>query len=170
MGTSHPETKQWGVDKINGLGTVRVLDVGAGAGNWLDWLAKNNFKGSVDALEVWEPYIRKFKLQKRYDKVIQVDARDWDDWNYDVVILGDIVEHMTKGDAVALVEKIGEQARYVLIALPIIHYHQGALDGNPYEVHVKEDWSHEEMLETFPNITDSAAFSVTGAYWLCYNS
>lgn len=170
MGTSHPETKQWGVDKIKSVGARTVLDVGAGAGNWRDWLRKNRYKGRIEAVEVWQSYVDKFELHRKYDSVYIVDAREWDHYDYDVVILGDIIEHMTKEDAVALVEKIGRQAKYILIALPIIHYHQGALDGNPYEVHVKEDWSHQEMLETFPAIEDSQAFSITGAYWLCYNS
>jgi hypothetical protein len=39
------------------------------------------------------------------------------------------------------------------------------LDGNPYEEHVKDDWSHNEVLSSFTNIIDDWQGEVVGAYW-----
>lgn len=165
MGTSHPETKPWIMEKIKSVGAKSILDVGAGAGNYAEWLGKNGYAGDLDALEVWKPYIDKYELWKKYDNIFEADVREWDNFNYDVVILGDILEHMTKEEALDVWAAVALQAKYAVIAIPIIHYHQGELDGNPYEVHVKEDWSHEEVLNTFPGIADSWEGHITGAYW-----
>lgn len=166
MGTSHPETKAWVVDRIIASGAQSVLDVGAGAGNWLDHLRAGGYTGGVDAVEVWEPYVREFRLTRRYGQVFMEDIRTWvPPRAYDVVIFGDVLEHMTKHDAQALWLQWWGWAKHAAIAIPIVHYCQGALAGNPYEEHVKDDWSHLEVLESFDGITDAQAFTITGAYW-----
>lgn len=167
MGTSHPETKPWVVERIIASGARWVLDVGAGAGNWLDALRDAGYTGHVTAVEVWEPYITEFDLVNRYGTVIARDARDLDRdlfTAFDVVIFGDVLEHMTRDEAVELWDR-AQAAEHAAIAIPIIHYCQGALAGNPFEVHVTDDWSHDEVLASFPGITESQAFTITGAYW-----
>jgi len=168
MGTSHPETKPWIMAKVKSLNIKSILDVGAGAGNYAEWLAKSGYAGDLDAVEVWQPYIDKYMLHSKYDNVYTVDVREWDSFKYDLVILGDVLEHMTKQDALDVWATIAMQAKYAVIAIPIVHYHQGELDGNPYEVHVKEDWTHEEVLDTFPGIIDSWEGNITGAYWASF--
>jgi len=65
---------------------------------------------------------------------------------------------------------VGElaQARHALIAIPIIHFPQGEEYGNPFERHVKDDWTHQEVLDTFPYITEYTVGQVTGAYWAVF--
>ena len=166
MGNSHPETKPWIIAKILQSGARSVLDVGAGAGNWVDALRAHGYTGTIDAVEVWEPYVREFRLDRRYDQVFMEDIRTWvPPGAYDVVIFGDVLEHMSEHDAQALWGQWQGWAKHAAIAIPIVHYHQGALAGNPYEVHVKDDWTNKEVLATFPGITESQPFTVTGAYW-----
>ena len=167
MGTSHPETKPWVIERILASRARTVLDVGAGAGNWLDALTAAGFAGKVTALEVWKPYVEEYRLADRYYNVLTSDARDLtpDDFlEYDVVIFGDVLEHMTKAEALTVWER-AQAARHAAIAIPIVHYCQGALNGNPHEEHVKPDWSHDEVLASFPGIAESQVFTVTGAYW-----
>lgn len=167
MPHSHYETKPWVVEKIIQLDPpVKVLDVGAGAGMWHDYLRSGGYEGHLDAIEVWRPYIDKYNLKRKYHVVYNHDVRDWQDFYYDVVILGDVLEHMTKDEAVALVQRISTMAKHIVIAIPVVHYPQGALEGNPYEVHVKDDWTNQEVLDSFENITDYRIFSTTAAYWL----
>lgn len=167
MGTSHPETKPWVVGKIIEAGARSVLDVGAGAGNWLDALREAGYAGRVDAVELWHPYIDRFHLRFRYDQVHEVDARHLLPGHYaqyDAVIFGDVMEHMTVEEAVEC-WWAARTAAHSAIAIPIVPYHQGALNGNPYERHVVEDWSDQMVRATFAGITDWQTYTVTGAYW-----
>ena len=83
---------------------------------------------------------------------------------FDLVILGDILEHMPMKDAVDLWNKIKQDAKYALISIPIIHYPQGAVDDNPYEVHIEEDWTTEKVLQNFSNIVEYKEFQQTGVF------
>jgi len=165
MGTSHPESRPWAVNQILSVDPNFILDIGAGSGTYADALKENNYTGTIDAVEVWPQYIEKYFLKKKYRFVYNEDVRQFKNFDYDVVIFGDILEHMTKDEAIKVWEKVSSQADYALIAIPIIHYHQGEIDGNPYERHIKDDWTHEEVLDTFSNITSSWTGDVVGAYW-----
>lgn len=165
MGTSHPESRPWSINKIISVNPEFILDIGAGSGTYSEALKDAGYEHNIDALEIWQPYIDKFNLFEKYRNVYNQDVRLFDDFSYDVVIFGDILEHMTKDQALSVWEKVAAQAEHALIAIPIIHYHQGELDGNPYEEHVKDDWSHEEVLSSFSNITDHWQGDVVGAYW-----
>jgi hypothetical protein len=165
MGTSHPESRPWAVKKILSVNPSFILDVGAGSGTYADALHASGYSNTIDAVEVWGNSIQKYHLKKKYRHVFNDDIRNFKNFDYDVVIFGDILEHMSKEDAIEVWEKTAAQADYALIAIPIIHYHQGEIDGNPYEQHVKDDWSHEEVLETFPGIISSWTGDVVGAYW-----
>lgn len=165
MGTSHPELRDWSVSKILSADPEYVLDVGAGSGTYHKALTKAGYKKYIDAVEIWEPYINKFALKKKYRNVYSTDIRMFDKFNYDVVIFGDILEHMTKDQAIEVWNKVAAQADFALIAIPIIHYHQEEINGNPYERHLKEDWSVQEVLDTFSNIVDHTNGEVVGAFW-----
>ena len=91
-------------------------------------------------------------------------------FKYDLVILGDILEHMSESDAVNLWSKISKEAKYALISIPIVHYHQGAINENPYEVHVEEDWTVERVLEKFSHIVEHKKFEVTGTFIAEFNN
>lgn len=165
MGTSHPESRPWTVGKINMSGAKTVLDVGAGSGTYSEALSKAGVSVNIDAVEVWKPYIEEFGLSDKYDNVYEVDVRNHDNFKYDVVIFGDILEHMTEDEALAVWDKVSKQAKSAIIAIPIIHYHQPAINGNPYEEHITEDWTPEKVIDTFPGIVDSWTGEIVGAFW-----
>lgn len=121
-----------------------VLDVGAGDGKW-GRILKGKVKRIV-GLEVWSKYIRKYKLHTLYDKVVQADARRFNDWQrFDVIILGDVLEHMMRDDALALIEKLRQAGPRVYLTIPITPDPQdGSVYGNPYETHL-DQWTHEEL-------------------------
>lgn len=140
-----------------------IVDVGAGGGANLEfyypWL-----KGTWIAIEAWEPYIERFELDVRYSAVINKDVRDAALPSADLYIFGDILEHLEADDAVEVWNRARTVSRYLLINIPIVHYEQGALHGNPYEIH-RHHWSHEEIMERFEGITDNKQGPVVGAYW-----
>lgn len=165
MGTSHPESRPWILDKIISNKVTTIIDVGAGSGTYSDALKLTDYKGSIDAVEVWQPYIDEFNLNKKYKKVWAEDVRDFDQFHHDLAIFGDVLEHMSIDEALEVWDKASQHCAFGVISIPIIHYHQHAINGNPYEKHIKEDWSHEEVMATFPHIVDSWQGNVVGAYW-----
>lgn len=165
MGTSHPETRPWIFEKIQEDHIHSILDVGAGSGTYAEYLMSKDYHCYIDAVEVWQPYIDEFNLINKYQHVYKADIREWADFDYDLVIFGDILEHMSEQDALAVWDRVAAKADHAVIAIPIIHYHQPAINGNPYEVHVEEDWSYERVLDTFPFITDAWKGNITGAFW-----
>ena len=165
MGFSDPINKPWTQEKIIELKPTTVLDVGAGQGVFLDLIIQGLGAGViVNAVEVWQPYIDQFDLENRYDKLFAMDVKNMTNFAYDLVILGDVLEHMSEQSAVELWDRISQQAKYAIISIPIIHYHQDAINGNPYEIHVEEDWNTERVLSTFKGIIEHKEFPVTGVF------
>jgi 2-polyprenyl-3-methyl-5-hydroxy-6-metoxy-1,4-benzoquinol methylase len=155
-----------------------VVDIGAGSGTYIK-LIKEDAKCCVTAkwigIEAWNPYIDKFYLKDRYDQIINQDVRqlDWATLNPSVVIAGDVLEHMSKQDAIKLVERILKPNTTIIISIPIRHMPQDAINGNPFEVHVKDDWSHQEVMHTWQSYIfhtyRKSPKSKIGVYWLSGN-
>lgn len=143
-----------------------VLDIGAGHGTYSKLFKQHDISfDRIDAIEVWKPYIEMFGLHNQYDNVFNVDARSFDDFSYDLVIFGDVLEHMSKEDAQSLWTKAAGQARFGVISIPTVHYHQGPEMGNPFQIHVKPDWSVEEVLESFSNIIKHQEYSLVSVFF-----
>ena len=149
-----------------------VLDVGPGGGTYAKLLKINNLTLSHAkwiAVEAFKPYIAQFELAKKYDTIYQEDIRNFD-WsktpNVDLAIFGDILEHMEKTEAQDVINTALDNSKYVLISIPIVKMPQGEVHGNKYEIHVKDDWSHQEVLDSFPHIQKSKALTHLGIYWL----
>lgn len=130
-------------------------------------MKRAGYGGCIDAVEVWEPYVQKYDLLVRYNVVYLSDIREWTSEQfseYDAVIFGDVLEHMTKEEAVRVWDT-ASSATHAAICIPIVFYAQGHLDDNPYEEHIKPDWTHNEVIASFAGIADSQVFTITGAYW-----
>lgn len=142
-----------------------ILDVGPGQGTYSDLLSPLCDTWEFDAIEVWLPYVKEFELDSKYDFVWVRDVRKHNDFDYDLVIFGDVLEHMTLADAKAVWEKAGEEAGWGMISVPIIHYPQGAEHGNPYEVHVQDHLSVEDIEEHFGPFEFQETYEVTATFF-----
>ena len=153
--------KDLGLDNINS-----ILDIGVGSGTYYHYL--NDISCKWEGIEIWEPYIAKYNLENFYDKIYNVDAKnfDWSNKSYDLVIAGDVLEHMSKKDSIELINKALSHSKYCIISIPVVWYPQGALDGNHYETHVKDDWTHYEVLSSFPYIKRAMTDDIAGVYLL----
>lgn len=138
-----------------------VLDVGAGEGKYADLIAR---RAKVHAVEVWAQNVEQYDLPSKYDEVFIWDARKHEFYGYDLVIFGDVLEHMTEADAKAIWAKARKQAKAIFMSIPIVHLPQGAEGGNPYEVHVEDDYDHERIMATFEGITEYRTYPRIGAY------
>jgi hypothetical protein len=168
MPESHPENKEWSFRLIADLSPKSVLDVGPGSGIYALMCRSFDSNIEIDAVEVWTPYISEYKLEELYDRVFNQDARSFDNFRYDLVILGDVMEHMSKNDAVRIWKKVASQATYALLSIPTIYYPQAESHGNPFEEHVTDNWSVDSVLETFPGITYYRQFEVTSVFFASF--
>jgi predicted TPR repeat methyltransferase len=153
-----------------------VVDIGPGSGTYIK-LIREDARCCADAIwigvEIWKPYIEEFNLESRYTQVLNQDVRtvDWAVLNPDVVIAGDVLEHMTKEDAIILVDRILQVSKTLIVSIPIRYMPQDEhAYPNPHEEHVKDDWSHEEVMATWGKyVKDSyrkSQKSKLGVYWM----
>jgi 2-polyprenyl-3-methyl-5-hydroxy-6-metoxy-1,4-benzoquinol methylase len=136
MPWSSDEGKHWARDRITELNPTSVLDVGAGSGTYGRIVRELCPTARVDAVEIWRPYVTRFDLNAVYDTVTVADARNVTDFGYSLVIFGDVLEHLPLTAAVSVVRRARAQAGAVLVAAPIVHWEQGAAEGNPHEAHL----------------------------------
>jgi glycosyltransferase involved in cell wall biosynthesis len=142
-----------------------ILDVGAGSGTYSDNL-RNRLPGvRFVAVEIWKDYIQQFQLDRKYDQVLNCDIREWvPEEMFGIAICGDVLEHMSKQEAVDTYKKLQRSSEFIVLSIPIVPYPQGEYNGNPYERHVKDDWSHREVIESFPNIGIGRVENELGIY------
>lgn len=151
------------------MGLSRILDVGVGSGTYVDLLRQHLKAAHWTAIEVWEPYLAAYDLESKYDSVMLGDARTVDYaalGSFDLSIAGDMAEHMEKEEALTMVENLLDVSRVLLLALPIVHSPQGEVHGNPFERHVKDDWSNNEVRGSFPHIATAYIHNHKGVYFL----
>lgn len=163
MPTSIAEGKAWLIPRIAELQPTTILDIGAGEGTYARLLRPLLPDAKIMGVEVWGPYLTDYRLAELYDWVLLGDARELDLPAADVVILGDVLEHMAHDEALDLWARSRAAARLAVFAsIPVIHAPQGAVNGNVYETHV-HTWSHELGLQ-LPGVTDSWVGEVIGCY------
>lgn len=174
MSGSSYRGKNWITDKlkkIKNLFQVReILDIATGSGTYSNRY-KNLFQDSNwTGIEVWEEFVHKYDLKSKYDQLIVHDARTFDYATLpriDIAFAGDVLEHMTKEEAVALVDAVLKNSKCLIVSLPVVYWPQDEIEDNPYEVHVKPDWSDKEFLETFGDLVVAAHVDVNiGVYVL----
>lgn len=170
MPRSDTSNRSWVASKIVELQPKTFLDIGAGEGTYGTLVKEHSPETIRHGVEIWAPYIKTYGLEDIYHKIHVCDARIFFDYNYDLVILGDVLEHMSREDAVKLWSRVSSMARAAIISIPIIYLPQGETEGNPYETHVKEDWTHEEVISTFEGIEEYQRYEITGSYLARFNT
>ena len=126
---------------------TKFLDVGAGSGTYGRMLKPHYEK--VDALEIFPEYIKMFKLEEVYNKIHIGDILEFSFLEYDYIIMGDILEHLSIKDAKELIKKITHSGKKCLVAIPYT-MEQGEVNGNIYETHLQPDLTHEVFLFRYP--------------------
>ena len=123
--------------------TSTVLDVGACDGVWRRLLPEYT---EMDAVEVFKPYA---DALGGYRRVINEDIRGLCYEPYDLIIFGDVIEHMSAEDALNVLESAKPRCRDMVVAVPFL-YEQGIVDDNPFQAHVQDDLTHELFMQRFP--------------------
>ena len=129
--------------------TATVLDVGAGCGTYYEYLG--NYFENMEAVEVFEPNIKNFNLEDKYKKVYNINITDFKYDYYDIIIFGDILEHLDTTEAQQVLNYALDRCKEVIVAVPYL-YPQGIEEDNIYEIHKQDDLTNEIMLERYPRL------------------
>jgi len=125
----------------------RILDVGVGAGTYYNLLSPLGYT-NIDGVEIFQNYISEYRLEEKYKNIFNgnICNIDINFEEYDLIILGDVLEHIDKKDAKKLIEKIGNVP--TIIGVPF-ESEQGEHYGNIYETHLQSDLTLDIFLERF---------------------
>lgn len=154
---------------VSSLSPCSALDIGIGMGKFgfifreaCEWthviqegvqrVSKEKWQSRLDGIEVCSGYITPLQ-EYLYDKIYIGPAQEIVSrlGNYDLIYLGDVIEHFEKSDGQRLLDVLFEKARLgVLIVTPVGEYKQDGIEGNQYEEH-RSIWSPAD-LRRFPYV------------------
>ena len=175
MPTSDSEGKDWALERFLQRLPDTVTDVGPGEGTYAKLFRPQHHGVWWTGIEIHKPYIAKYRLKStktkpRYDELHVLDAREAPDHLYhrDLVICGDVLEHMPREDAVTLLQRIEQAgAWHILVSVPIVESEQGPVGGNEHEAHVHQ-WDPDDMDRVLANLggaVDSMRGNTLGVWW-----
>ncbi|HEY1395024.1 methyltransferase domain-containing protein [Roseateles sp.] len=149
---SDGQGKNAALDWYRQIAPATVVDIGAGSGTYAKLMRPPGRTWPHDsafwiAYEAWEPYVGEYGLEDLYDDVRVGDARvyaHYTAFSADLVIAGDVLEHMPRADAQRLIADFKRAAANLIVSIPVLHLDQGAVYGNPYETHV-DHWTADAM-------------------------
>jgi len=140
---------------------ISILDIGPGSGTYAKLLQEYK---NIDAVEVFAPYIKQFELDKIYRKIFIADILYFNlKTSYDLIILGDILEHLTIDEAQEVLENLLLKCKEIIVAVPY-NYIQGEYEGNSFEEHKQDDLTIELMTERYPQLKLLVGDSTYGYY------
>ena len=124
---------------------TEILDVGACDGIWRKLLPEY----TMDAVEIHGPNADRLH---GYRKVFRRDVDGLDYEHYDLIIFGDVIEHMDVEKAQRVLAYARPRCRDMVVAVPFL-YPQDAFGGNPWEKHLQPDLTAEIFAARYPGFS-----------------
>jgi hypothetical protein len=132
------------------LQPATMCDIGPGAGKY-GRIAKaqareHDFACRTTALEIDASYVEEFDLRAIYDEVVIADAISLLDnprLRFDLVVIGDCIEHMRKSTGVDLLNFLIYRTGYIAVLTPR-EFVQDDWEGHAAEAHIST-WSAEDF-------------------------
>lgn len=137
----------WICDHVPEGGTI--LDVGACDGRWADFIHLIDQDLAVDGVEIFAPNVWAWRLWEHYRSITIGDIEDLHYEHYDMVIFGDVLEHMSVEKAQRVLKYAEEHATDYVIGIPF-EYPQGPIYGNQWETHIQDDLTPEIFDKRYP--------------------
>lgn len=151
--------------KKNFSKNTKVLDVGAGSGKYYDYL-NTYFTEKFDALEIYNPNIIIHELEKKYNKVYNMNILDFKDWNdYDFYIFGDIIQHLSIQNAQFVLESVLKFNKKAIIKVPFL-LKQQRHHGNIHQIHLQPDLTPNIIKQRYPYLKKIINDDIMGVYYI----
>lgn len=128
-----------------------IIELGSGKGDNLEWLYQNRPESKILGVEIYDPYIetsksRGFSIHKE-DIITFVWGRCFHKHEkVDTYLLLDVLEHLTKQDAINLIADMKSSGRQILIFSPLGNCPQDEYDGNKFQKHLSS-WEEKELQD-----------------------
>ena len=131
---------------VAGLNPKTVMDIGAGSGKYGKMTRKIAPDAKITAVEIDVEGTIRHKLDQTYDQVVTVQAADFlmknPNENFDLVIIGDCIEHMPKSVGIDLLNYLNYRAAYVVIITP-----DGmVMNKDPYYLGHTSNWTERDFM------------------------
>lgn len=133
--------------ELKNLRFQSVLDVGGGSGKTFSRIRRLLPISYSVGLDIFAAYILQAKAKNTYDDYVLSEAGSlpFKDKSFDVVIALQLIEHMSKEEALIAIKEMERVAKKKwIITTPRGIYPQEEFDGNPYQEH-KSAWDIDEM-------------------------
>ena len=153
-----PEVVEW--IKQNFRKGETCFDVGACDGKWSKLLS-----GFLvcDGIEIFAKNIIRHDLMSKYRHIVHGDIRKYQYDYYDLIIFGDVLEHMTVQEAQEVLRYAIPRCRDLIVAVPFQWVNRSHY-GNKYEIHIQDDLTPKNVLERYEGIKPLFIFERYGYY------
>lgn len=134
------------------LAPARVLDVGAGAGKHGKLVRAALPSAALEAVEPTPSYVEQFHLRVLYDTVyvkpIQTFIQEHSRQTYDAVIIGDVLEHLFRSEALDVMDCLLYRTQWLLALWPTNMPQNDEYENNRYEIH-KSNFKLADLAAAF---------------------
>lgn len=131
-----------------------IIDIGCGRGS-AAWIIQTEFPTmplDMIGYDIFPDYLKDVNASGRYRQVTCVDVRNYKSWDLfpprTMVLAVDVLEHMEREQAIALVKQWKADGLYVVASIPNSekHWHQSPEyeRKNPHEAHLF-DWTNDAV-------------------------
>lgn len=136
-------------DIISKIKPTNFLDLGAGAGKYGELIKVAVPEVKTIAIEIEQDYIERFSLKRTYDEVWNMSVLDlisprYYEKTFDLVMIGDIIEHLKKSDGVDLINYLIYRSKWIIVEFPH-QYLQNAVEGYDSEAHISV-WGESDFV------------------------
>lgn len=118
MPTSHNSLVEPTTNQIRIMCPKTIVDVGIGYGKWGKIVRELFPDCYLTGVEIYEPYITD-EIKGIYDRIIAGDIREHiTDLDGDLIIFGDVIEHLKYEEAFEVLNKAVERFKFVIVNTP----------------------------------------------------
>ena len=149
---------------------AKILDVGFGSGVY-GKLLRTFYYQNIDGLDVYGDNIKEMGLDLIYDNIFIENILDFNFDFYDLIIMGDVLEHIELESSKKLLSRFIDENKCdtIIVSIPY-EYEQDEVYGNRYEKHLQSNVTYQYMKENFPylKLIDSKIMTHNGGVIATY--